>query len=49
MTWRFNDHIGVGALVRYAAGKKDFSPSDATPVEVKVGGLHAGGGLRLIF
>ena len=49
MTWRFADHIGVGALFRYAAGRKDFTPTNGTPVEVKVGGLHAGGGLRLMF
>jgi hypothetical protein len=49
MTWRFMDHFGVGALFRYAGGRKDFSPTNGTPVEVKVGGLHAGGGLRLVF
>ncbi len=48
MTWRFADHIGVGALFRYTAGKKDFEPTGAT-VEVNVGGLHAGGGLRVVF
>jgi len=49
MTWRFTERIGVGALFRYAAGKKDFSPTGGTNVEVEVGGLHAGGGLRLAF
>ena len=49
MTWRFSDNIGVGALFRYAAGKQDFSPTNASPVEVEVGGLHAGGGLRIAF
>ena len=49
MTWRFADHIGVGALLRYAAGKKDFEPTGGTPVEVNVGGLQAGGGLRVAF
>ncbi len=49
MTWRFTDNIGVGALLRYAAGKKDFTPTGGAPVEVEVGGLHAGGGLRLAF
>jgi hypothetical protein len=48
MTWRFADHIGVGALFRYSAGKKDFEPAGST-VEVNVGGLHAGGGLRVSF
>ena len=49
MTWRFTDHLGVGALFRYAAGKKDFTPTGGNPVQVEVGGLHAGGGLRLVF
>ena len=48
MAWRFADHIGVGALLRYTAGKKDFEPTGAT-VEVNVGGLHAGGGVRVSF
>ena len=49
MTWRFTDNIGVGALFRYTAGKKDFTPTGGVPLEVEVGGLHAGGGLRLAF
>jgi hypothetical protein len=48
MTWRFASHIGVGALLRYTAGKKDFEPTGTT-VEVTVGGLHAGGGVRVAF
>ncbi|RPI57387.1 MAG: hypothetical protein EHM55_02005 [Acidobacteria bacterium] len=49
MTWRFTDHVGVGALLRYSAGKKDFTPTGGATVEVEVGGLQAGGGLRLAF
>ena len=49
MTWRFTDNIGVGALLRYSAGKKDFTPTGGVPLEIEVGGLHAGGGLRLAF
>lgn len=51
MTWRFARHVGAGLLVRYANGKKQFAPSPtgSTPVEVTVSGLHAGGGLRLVF
>ena len=50
MTWRFPDNIGVGALLRYRAGKKDFTPTRwSSPLEIEVGGLHAGGGLRLAF
>jgi len=51
MTWRFARNVGVGLLVRHSSGKKEFAPTGAgsPPVEVTVGGLHAGGGLRLIF
>ena len=49
MTWRFSATAGVGLLVRYAKGKKDVTPTRGKPVELEVGGLQAGGGLRLIF
>jgi hypothetical protein len=51
MTWRFMRNVGAGLLVRYSGGKKEFAPTGtgSQPVEVTVGGLHAGGGLRLIF
>ena len=48
MTWRFARNVGVGLLVRHSSGKKEFAPTGtgSQPVEVTVGGLHAGGGLR---
>ena len=49
MTWRVNRRIGLGLLVRYSAGKKEFIPTGALPVEVTAGGLHAGGGVRVLF
>jgi len=49
MTWRLNRRIGIGLLVRYSSGKKEFIPTGALPVEVTVGGLHAGGGVRVLF
>ncbi len=52
MTWRFARHVGVGLLVRYSEGKQAFTPTrpaGAAPVDVTVGGLQAGGGLRLTF
>jgi hypothetical protein len=49
MSWRFSQTVGVGLVVRYAKGEKDFTPTGGTPVKLKVGGLQAGGGLRLIF
>jgi hypothetical protein len=49
MTWRFSKKIGVGALIRYAHGTKNFTPTGGQATAVEVGGLHAGGGLRIIF
>ncbi len=49
MTWRFSKHVGLGLLLRYAHGTKAFTPTGAELVEVTVGGLHAGGGLRVLF
>lgn len=52
MTWRVARKIGLGLLVRYSEGKQEFAPTrptGATPVDVTVGGLQAGGGLRLMF
>ena len=49
MTWRVSRNIGVGLLLRYSNGKKDFTPTAGQPVEVTAGGLHAGGGLRVLF
>jgi hypothetical protein len=49
MTWRFSRHFGAGLLLRYSHGVKDFEPTGAQPVQVTVGGLHAGGGLRVLF
>jgi hypothetical protein len=49
MTWKFSKHVGAGVLLRYAAGKKTFTPFGGGPVIVEAGGLHAGGGIRFIL
>jgi hypothetical protein len=49
MNWRFAPRVGLGILIRYAHGSKDFIPTGGQPVKVETGGLHAGGGLRLTF
>jgi hypothetical protein len=51
MAWRFARNVGVGLLLRFSEGKQAFTPtpSGSSPVEVTVGGLQAGGGLRLHF
>jgi hypothetical protein len=49
MTWRFSKVVGVGALIRYTHGMKNLTPTGGQATKVEVGGLHAGGGLRIIF
>lgn len=49
MTWRLNRRIGLGLLLRYSNGKKEFTPTGAEPVALTAGGLHAGGGVRVLF
>ena len=52
MTWRVARKIGLGLLVRYSEGKRAFTPTrptGAAPVDATIGGLQAGGGIRLIF
>jgi hypothetical protein len=49
MTWKFSKHVGAGVLIRYAAGKRTFTPTGGAPITVEVGGLHAGGGFRFIL
>lgn len=49
MTWRFARHFGGGLLFRYAGGTKNFTPTGGKPFKIEAGGLHAGGGLRIIL
>jgi hypothetical protein len=49
MTWRFSKVVGVGALIRYTHGMKNLTPTGGQATKVEVGGLHAAGGLRIIF
>lgn len=49
MTWRLSTHVGLGAIIRYSHGRNDFTPTGLKPVPIEAGGLHAGGGLRVIF
>lgn len=48
VAWRFSRAFGVGGLVRYTQGTLRFAPADRT-VDVDVGGLQAGLGMRVIF
>jgi hypothetical protein len=49
-TWRFTRRFGVGLLLRYSNARKDFAATAGGPItEIDIGGLHAGGGLRVNF
>jgi hypothetical protein len=49
MTWQLSRSIGASMLLRYSNGRKDFTPPGGVPFTVEAGGLHAGGGLRVIL
>ena len=48
VTWRLARHVGVGGTLRYSRGTLDATAGDDS-LSFDVGGLHAGGGLRLMF
>ncbi|MGE0702418.1 MAG: hypothetical protein AB7F99_08100 [Vicinamibacterales bacterium] len=49
LTWRFSRVWGLGALVRYARAEVPLVAGDIEAEPMKVGGLQAAAGLRLIF
>jgi len=53
ITWALASHFGVGTVTRYSRAKLTFDPGSESgvsrAVEVRAGGLHIGGGLRLLF
>ena len=53
LTWRLASRLGIGAIVRYTRGTATFDPGAESGVsraiEVRAGGLHVGGGIRLLF
>ncbi|MEX2273216.1 MAG: hypothetical protein WD690_17225 [Vicinamibacterales bacterium] len=48
VSWRFSRSLGAGAIVRYTQATLPFTPGDRD-VNVTVGGVQAGLGLRIIF
>jgi opacity protein-like surface antigen len=49
-TWMFSRVVGLGVVTRFARATTDLtSPANAGPIEVNLGGLQFGGGLRLRF
>jgi hypothetical protein len=53
VTWALASHIGIGTIARYSRATVTFDPGAETGVaraiEVRAGGLHIGGGIRLLF
>jgi hypothetical protein len=49
MTWKLGKTFGLGLLIRYSHGQKNFAPAGGQAVKIEAGGLHAGGGLRVVF
>lgn len=49
VTWMLSRRVGLGALVRYTRGTADLDAAAGRTVSVDVGGVQAGGGLRLYF
>lgn len=49
LSYRFASHLGVGAMVRYSGRTFNLTPTGGSPIDVKVGGLQIGAGLRLRF
>jgi hypothetical protein len=51
--WPIGSHFGVGAVTRYARATVTVDPGAETSVpraiEMQLGGLHVGGGIRLLF
>ena len=49
LSYRFANHLGVGAMVRYSGRTFGLTPTGGSKIDVKVGGLQFGAGLRLRF
>jgi hypothetical protein len=53
ITWAFARHIGVGAITRYSRANVTWEPPSESGVSRAInahaGGLHLGGGVRLLF
>lgn len=47
--WMFTKNVGVGGLLRYSRATLSLEPSGRDPLDIEVGGLHAGVGARVAF
>jgi hypothetical protein len=49
VTWYFTDHVGIGWFTRYSRATLELPSAGNGTLEIKPGGLHTAGGLRLRF
>jgi hypothetical protein len=53
ITWALARHIGVGTVTRYSRANVTWEPASESGVsraiDMHAGGLHIGGGVRLLF
>jgi hypothetical protein len=49
VTWKFSPRWGIGGLLRFSRARVPFSLDGLDAGSADVGGLQAGGGLRLLF
>lgn len=48
-TWFVTERVGLGFSVRYSRGTATVRLGNRTPTPLELGGIHAGGGLRVAF
>jgi opacity protein-like surface antigen len=53
VTWAFASHVALGSVIRYSRANVTLDPgseaSASRRIETRAGGLHLGGGIRLLF
>jgi len=49
IAWYFTDHVGIGWFTRYSRGALELPSAGNGTIEIRPGGLHTAGGLRLRF
>jgi hypothetical protein len=53
ITWAFTPHLGLGTVTRYSRAALTLDPGSTSglnrAIEVTIGGLQVGGGIRLLF
>jgi hypothetical protein len=47
--WAFTKNLGVGGIVRFSRATATVAPASGRTVDLEVGGIQAGGGVRLMF